>query len=124
MEKTNSGMGVRFFPTDTIFAERFDALVEEVGGPDAVRPQQAMLIADIVRNEALKAKLWEDIQARGVGSEVRNGSQRQWRENKSISTQMKLADQQRRIMMALGLIAREKDQPKENADDEDDFDAL
>ena len=124
METTNSGMGVRFFPTDTTSADRLDALVDELGGPDAIRPQQAMLIADIVRNEALKAKLWEDIQARGVGSEVRNGSQRQWRENKSISTQMKLADQQRRIMMALGLIAREKDPPKENADDEDDFDAL
>ena len=123
MNETTS-RGASYFPTDEAAAARFDDLVQELGGPDAVRPQQAMLIADIVRGEALKVKLWEDIEKRGVGSEVRNGSQRQWRENKSISTQMKLADQQRRIMMALGLIAREKDQPKNDADDEDDFDAL
>lgn len=120
----NTSMGAAYFPTDESMAARFDALVNELGGPDAVRPQQAMLIADIVRGEALKDKLWGDIEKRGVGETVRNGSQRQWRENKSISTQMKLADQQRRIMMALGLIAREKDQPKNDGDDEDDFDAL
>ena len=124
MSENDTSLGAAYFPTDAAAATRFDALVQEIGGPDTLRPQQGMLIADIVRGEALKAKLWEDIEKRGVGSEVRNGSQRQWRENKSISTQMKLADQQRRIMMALGLIAREKDQPKDNGDDEDDFDAL
>ena len=124
-DKERASLGAEYFPTDAAAAARFDALAEELGGPDAVRPQQAMLLADVVRGEALKAKLWEDIERRGVGSEVRNGSQRQWRENKSISTQMKLADQQRRIMMALGLIAREKDQPKsDDGDGEDDFDAL
>ena len=122
--RVESMSGAAYFPADSRAAVRFDDLAEELGGIDALRPQQAMLIADIVRGEMLKAKLWEDIEKRGVGSEVRNGSQRQWRENKSIATQMKLADQQRRIMMALGLIAREKDQPKEDAADEDDFDAL
>ena len=117
-------LGAEHFPNDPIAAERFNALVEELGGPDAIRPQQAILIADVVRSEAMKAKLWEDIEKRGVGSEVRNGSQRQWRENKSISTHIKLAGEQRRNMMALGLIAREKDQPKTNGDEDDDFDAL
>lgn len=124
MEETRS-LGYTYFPGNDQAADRFDSLVDELGGPDSVRPQQAILIADIVRGEMLKVKLWDNIEKRGVGEEVRNGSQRQWRENKSIATQMKLADQQRRIMMSLGLIAREKDQPKDNdADGEDDFDAL
>ena len=123
-DKTTNALGTRYFPDSEVYAARFDELVEELGGANAIRPQQALLIADIVRAEALKAKLWEDIEKRGVGETVRNGSQKQWRENKSISTQMKLADQQRRIMMSLGLIAREKDQLKIEADDDDDFAAL
>ena len=117
-------MGSDWFPDSEVDAQRFDRLVEELGGEDAIRPQQAMLLADVVRAEALKVRLVEDISKRGVGEMVRNGSQRQWRENKSISTHMKLVDQQRRIMMALGLIAREKDQPKDDGSGEDDFDAL
>ena len=117
-------IGEKYFPEDQRLAQRFNDLAQELGGDDALRPQQEILIADVVRGEALKEKLWNDIEKRGVGSEVRNGSQRQWRENKSISTQLKLADQQRRIMMALGLIAREKDQPKGDDTEGDDFDAL
>lgn len=124
MSETRNGIGAMYFPEDPACAARFDELADELGGEDMIRPQQAILIADVVRGEALKAKLWADIEKRGVGQEVRNGSQRQWRENKSISTQLKLADQQRRIMMALGLIAREKDQPKTDDADGDDFDAL
>ena len=116
--------GEVYFPENPAAAQRFNDLAQELGGEDALRPQQIILIADIVRGEALKEKLWADIEKRGVGSEVRNGSQRQWRENKSITTQLKLADQQRRIMMALGLIAREKDQPKSDDGEGDDFDAL
>ena len=121
---TDMTAGEKYFPENPDAAQRFNDLAQELGGEDALRPQQIILIADIVRGEALKDKLWADIEKRGVGSEVRNGSQRQWRENKSITTQMKLADQQRRIMMALGLIAREKDQPKSDDGESDDFDAL
>lgn len=124
MDEEKHSLGYAWFPGNDEAAGRFDSLVEELGGPDSVRPQQIILIADIVRGEMLKAKLWENIEKRGVGEEVRNGSQRQWRENKSIATQMKINDQQRRIMMSLGLIAREKDQPKDNDADGDDFDAL
>lgn len=124
MDGMSMNLGAEWFPNDETAAARFNDLAEELGGPDTIRPQQAILIAEIVRAEALKAKLWEDIEKRGVGSEVRNGSQRQWRENKSISTQIKLAGEQRRNMMALGLIAREKDQPKNSGDEEDEFDAL
>ena len=61
MEKTaeTATGNAPYFPAGTAEAERFDALVNELGGPDCVRPQQAMLIADIVRGEALKVKLWE-----------------------------------------------------------------
>ena len=117
-------MGSAAFPDNPAAATQFDEIAEELGGEDSLRPQQRILIADIVRGELLKQKLWADIEKRDVGTEVRNGSQKQWRENKSISTQLKLADQQRRIMMALGLIAREKDQPKSEDGDADDFDAL
>lgn len=122
--EANYSPGAEYFPNDAAAQTRFNDLAEELGGADAIRPQQAILIADVVRSELLKAKLTDDIEKRGIGSEVRNGSQRQWRENKSISTYIKLAGEQRRNMMALGLIAREKDQPKSNGEEDDDFDAL
>lgn len=113
--------GADFFSDDKLAAQRFDALAEELGGPDVLRPQHAILIADIVRNEDLKQKLRDDIVKRGLGETARNGRQSYWRENKSVSLLMKLVDQQRRTMQALGLIAKQKDQPDES-DDNGDFD--
>lgn len=114
--------GALYFPEDEAAARRFDMLAEELGGCDVLRPQQGMLLADLVRDEDLKEQLRADIVKRGVGGEARNGSQRYWRENKSVTTLMKLMDQQRRTMQALGLIAKEINQPKGDEDDDDGFD--
>lgn len=113
--------GSQYFPDDERAAKQFDLLAEELGGSDALRPQQAMLLADLVRGDALKELLRRDIEQRGLGGEARNGRQHYWRENKSVSTLMKLMDQQRRTMQALGLIAREAVRSRGD-EDEDDFD--
>lgn len=113
--------GAAYFPDDADAAAQFDMLAEELGGVDVLRPQQAMLLADMVRSESVKNRLREDIMNRGVGSEVWNGRQRYWKDNKSVTTYMKLIDQQRRTMQVLGLIAKDKDQPKDDEDD-DGFD--
>lgn len=112
--------GARFFPEDEAAAERFDALARELGGPEAVTPQQVILMCDLVRNENLKDKLWKDIQERGVEVRYYNGRQTLKRDNKSISMLQKVQDQNRRTMMALGLIAREKPQAADDDGDEDD----
>ena len=114
--------GKDYFPGNENAAQRFDALVEELGGFDTLRPQHAILIADVVRNEDLKQQLREDIAKRGLGEMARNGRQTYWRENKSVSMLMKLTDQQRRTMQALGLIAKQKDQPEDPENDDGDFD--
>lgn len=113
--------GARFFPDDEAAAERFDALVSELGGAETVTPQQVILVCDLVRNEALKNKLWQDIGERGVEVRYYNGRQTLKRDNKSISMLQKVQDQNRRTMMALGLIAREKPQAADDDGDEDDF---
>ncbi len=119
-ENANS-IGKGFFPDDELAASRFDALAAELGDPENLRPQHAIMIADVVRNEKLKEQLNADIAKRGLGEMARNGRQSYWRENKSVSQLMKLVDQQRRTMQALGLIAKQKDQSSES-DDGDDFD--
>ena len=113
--------GAHYFPTDPQAAAQFELLADELGGTEVLRPQQAMLLADLVRADALKEMLRADIAARGIGGEARNGRQHYWKENKSVSTLMKLMDQQRRTMQALGLIAREAARPRGDEDD-DDFD--
>lgn len=113
--------GAQFFPEDAAAAERYDTLAEELGGADAITPQQVILICDLVRNEQLKDKLWQDIQERGVEVRYYNGRQTLKRDNKSISMMQKVQDQSRRTMMALGLIAREKPQAADDDGDEDDF---
>lgn len=119
MEKEHS-IGKIYFPNDELAAERFDAIATEINNPENLRPQHAIMIADIVRNEKLKEQLNADIAKRGLGEMARNGRQSYWRENKSVSQLMKLVDQQRRTMQALGLIAKQKDQSADN-DDGDDF---
>ena len=114
--------GIDFFPGNELAAQRFDALAVELGGLEVLRPQHAIMIADVVRNEDLKQQLREDISKRGLGEMARNGRQTYWRENKSVSMLMKLTDQQRRTMQALGLIAKQKDQPEDPDNDGDDFD--
>ena len=37
--------GAEYFPDDMAAAERFDALVDELGGTDTVTPQQVILIS-------------------------------------------------------------------------------
>lgn len=112
--------GLTYFPGDEAAAMRFEALAEELGGADLLRPQDAILIADLVRNEVLKEQLLLDIRKRGLGEMIRNGRQSYWRDNKSMSALLKLVDQQRRTLQALGLIAKTRDQP-ESADDDDGF---
>lgn len=123
MEKQEiaNNTGKTFFPDDDLAAKRFDDLAAELGAPETLRPQHAIMLADVVRNEKLKEQLNADIAKRGLGEMARNGRQSYWRENKSVSQLMKLVDQQRRTMQALGLIAKQKDQPADN-DDGDDFD--
>lgn len=122
METAITSDGARYFPDDADMAARFDALADALGGED-LRPQHAMLIADLVRSERLKERLSADIAQRGIGGEARNGTQRYWKDNKSVTQLIKLMDQQRRTMMALGLIARESSQPRAESDG-DDFDDL
>lgn len=114
--------GSDYFPGNARAAQRFDAIANELGGLELIRPQQAILIADVVRNEDLKQQLRDDIAKRGLGEMAKNGRQQYWRENKSVSMLMKLTDQQRRTMQALGLIAKQKDQPEDPDNDGDDFD--
>ena len=117
--------GRTYFGDDEAGAQRFDELAAEmtVGDPgDGITPQQAILICDLVRNERLKEILWEDINSGGLKETYHNGRQRVTRDNSSVAKLMKLNDQQRRIMMSLGLIAREKNQPTADADDDGGFD--
>ena len=113
--------GARFFPDNPQAAGEFDMLAEEIGGPDTLRIQQAMLLADLVRGNALKAMLQADIASRGIGEEARNGRQKYYRENKSVTTLMKIMDQQRRTMQALGLIARDGGRSRKDDAEGDDF---
>lgn len=112
--------GTLYFASDETAARRFDDLVEELGGDGIVTPQQVILVCDLVRNEQLKAKLWADIQERGIEVKYSNGRQTLRRDNKSISMMQKVQDQSRRVMMALGLIAREKPQAANDDGDDDD----
>lgn len=112
-----------YFPDDAVAAARFETLAEEMlCGDGTLRPQHAVLIANVVRSEYLAEKLRNDIEKRGMGEMARNGRQSYWRENKSVGTLMKLMEQQRRTLQALGLIARGKDQSGDADDDDGDFD--
>ena len=112
-----------YFPDDAAAAARFETLAEEMlCGDGTLRPQHAVLIANVVRSEYLAEKLRNDIEKRGMGEMARNGRQSYWRENKSVGTLMKLMEQQRRTLQALGLIARGKDQSGDADDDDGDFD--
>lgn len=91
-------------------------------GGENLRPQHAIMLADIVRGESLKEQLRADIAKRGMGEMAKNGRQTYWRENKSVATLMKLMDQQRRTLQALGLIAKDKNQPVTDDDEDDGFD--
>lgn len=116
--------GKAYFPEDERAAAQFDALVEQLGGPDVLRPQQAIMIRDIVENEQLKEQLRSDIRERGLGRKESNGRQSYWRENKSVALLMKLNEQQRRTLQALGLITRQGGNGQPDTDDGDDFDAF
>ena len=102
--------------------DRFEALrkalVQELGGE--LTPQQTILVDNLVSNERLKAKLVADIEQRGVVVKYYNGRQTLQRDNKSIAMLQKVEDQSRRVMMALGLIAREKPAAAADSDDGDD----
>ncbi len=118
VEKVVDNLGTNYFPEDEAAAKRFDQLADEVVGDGDLRPQHGILIANIVRGEFLAEKLKADIDKRGMGETARNGRQTYWRENKSVNALMKLMEQQRRTLQALGLIA--KSSTGANADDDDD----
>ena len=113
--------GAHFFPEDDQAAAMFDALAAELGGPDGITPQKAIMLADVVRYEDLKALLRADIRKRGVGETAKNGRQQYFKENKSVATLAKIIDQERRQLQALGLAKATKDPPDEDQND-DDFD--
>ena len=93
--------------------------------PEGTEPTAAtyMMVADVVRLERLKAKLQDDIDARGIGCEMPNGKSRYWQDNKSVSQLGKAIEQQHKLMRRLGLAQDKPDQPDE-VSDEDGFDDL
>ena len=116
-----TAIGSTYFPEDADAARRFDQLADEVVGDGDLRPQHGILIANIVRGEYLAEKLKADIDKRGMGETARNGRQTYWRENKSVNALMKLMEQQRRTLQALGLIARSSTGVSADDDDDGDF---
>lgn len=113
--------GAHFFPEDDQAAAMFDALAAELGGPDGITPQKAIMLADVVRYEDLKVQLQADIRARGLGGMAKNGRQQYYKENKSVAMLAKVIDQERRQLQALGLAKATKDPPDEELND-DGFD--
>ena len=113
--------GEHFFPADATAASLYDALAGELGGPETIPPQKALMLADVVRYEALKEQLRADIATRGLGSMAKNGRQSYYKENKCVAMLAKIIDQERRQLQALGLVQRTD---KVSGDDgpDDDFD--
>lgn len=112
---------VRWFDGEPEAEARYEALADALGGTETLQPQQALLLADLVRGDLLKRQLQADIEKRGMGEQVRNGRQCYWRDNKSVGTLLKLMDQQRRTLQALGLIAKDAPARKDADDDFDEF---
>lgn len=112
--------GREYCPDDPVMAQKFEALADQLA-EESLRPHQAILISDIVRNEALKDILFKDIIERGIEIRYSNGRSTLKKENKSIANLQKVQDQTRRTMMALGLIAREQNRDANSNDDGDDF---
>lgn len=113
--------GVYFFPEDEKAAATYDALAENLGGPESIAPQKAIMLADVVRYEEMKELLRADIKARGLGAMAKNGRQQYYKENKSVAMLAKIIDQERRQLQALGLAQKTKDPPDEDLND-DGFD--
>ena len=81
-----------------------------------------MLIADVAFAEQIKQALMDDIAARGVGCERRNGRQVYWAENKSISQLRACSEQQRKHMAELKLTPGGRKEKTVEVDD--DFDTF
>lgn len=90
--------------------------------PEGMTDPDQMLVGDIAYTEQLKQILMNDIDARGVGCERRNGRQSYWSENKSISQLRACSEQQRKHMAELKLTpGGRKAQVVEVDDDFDTF---
>lgn len=62
-----------------------------------------MLIMDYCRNEQLKGLLVKDIEARGLGREVKNYRQNYYKPNESITQLKNVIEQQRKLLNELKL---------------------
>lgn len=77
-----------------------------------------MLIADVAMAEQIKQALMDDITARGVGCERRNGRQVYWAENKSMSQLRAFSEQQRKHLAELKLTPCKRQAAAIEIDDE------
>lgn len=114
------------FKGDETAKELFAWVYEECevkAGDGGLPATVVMQIADVVRLEILKQRLQVDIDMRGLGYEKKNGRQTYWQDNKSVSLQSKAMEQQRKLLVALGLQKQRPDQPEDDLN-EDGFDEL
>jgi len=103
-------------PTARDAYERLESAVMRRDG--AVDDCSYMLIADYCRNEQLKQLLLSDIDARGLGREIKNYRQSYYKPNESISQLKGVIEQQRRILGELKLTPASRKAENVAIDDE------
>ena len=70
---------------------------------EGIRDPDQMIAADIAYAEQIKQMLQDDIIARGIGCERRNGRQTYWQDNKSLAHFRAYSEQQRKQLGELRL---------------------
>lgn len=81
----------------------FEILVEELRIDANLSERTIMLVDNIVLLEQLKQEHQRDIKERGTVELFENGSQKMWRENKSVDKILKIVEQQRKLQAELKL---------------------
>ena len=90
--------------------------------PEGMTDADQMLVADIAYAEQVKQMLMDDIAARGIGQERRNGRQVYWAENKSTAQYRAFSEQQRKHLGELKLTPSKRQAAAVEIDD--DFDSF
>ena len=90
--------------------------------PDGMTDADQMLVADVAYAEQVKQMLMDDIAARGLGQERRNGRQVYWQENKSPAQLRAFSEQQRKHLAELKLTPSKRHAAAVEIDD--DFDSF
>ena len=90
--------------------------------PEGMTDPDQMLVADIAYAEQIKQMLMDDIAARGLGQERRNGRQVYWAENKSPAQLRAYTEQQRKHLGELKLTPAKRQAAAVEIDD--DFDSF